>query len=826
MPDEPPTPAEARPARAPREYSRTLPLVLIILGWLFLFPDNPVTLLSASELAAQRLDSQHAALSVLNSTRWGNFSPVTPDPDDGQKNDGDENEELGPRFLNLTGFREADGMAWGDLPAFQERCLRTSRAAIPPAAGGRDRWALGDGDPVWQNVSGHLHGAWVRRDASERRRPADYNLTAVAPDIEWAGAGSPWARNVTGREGRLKVRMHDRAPADPEADANMARADITVEDVDGSGATWDMRLHGVHFRRHGALLLTTTSEKFDGIFALPHLSPSADFFEASRRVLNETVTRRLRDRARYLSFDARIPWTSDIHDVDVYSPSPHCEYVMYAQVHPPDRERLDLRSFDAQSDTMARVIADIERELKSPFGTPIRGVPDLQLSAVIYSPDCAFFLETKGPPDYPPDRGRRHLVGMKAEVFRSRLNACLLSYALVFAGQVALLKRQIRETSTPSTMGRVSFHTGAAMLMADALVMGVTAALMLSSESSLQALTLMFAAFASLLVGATFLYQVFEVQQQEWTRRREREAARGGSAQPSAPASNVASAPASTAPSRPESPPVIVPSDQDVDAEIQEVADAASAVPRGPGQETPPTFSAAMSRVALFNSCLFFLLVGSTTWYPRARALLLNIVVASYLSLWVPQIYRNAQRNCRRAFSRRFVVGQSLLRLVPIAYFYCVEDNVLFAATDRPAFLCLAGWVWVQLWMLTAQDVLGPRFGVPGGWFPPAWDYHPVLRLDALESGRLPLAVTPEVMPEVSKPGVKAVDCAICREVLELPILPAKGGEEKGGGVTAVLGSRGYMVTPCRHVFHSGCLEGWMVFRLQCPICREELPPL
>lgn len=823
MPDDPPTPPETRPARAPREYSRTLPLVLIILGWLFLFPDNPVTLLSASEIAAQRLDFQHAALSVLNSTRWGDFSPVAPDADapdgtdapDEQKDEGEE-EEVGPRFLNLTGFREADGMAWDDVGAFQERCLRTSRAAIPPV-GDHDRWALGDGEPVWKNVSGHLHGTWVRRDASVRRQATDYNLTAVAPDIEWAGAQSPWARNVTGWEGRLKVRMHDRAGADPDAEANMARAEITVEDADGSGATWDMRLHGVHFRRHGALLLTTTSEKFDGIFALPHLSPSPDFFESSRRVLNETITRRLRERARYLSFDARIPWTSDIHDVDVYSPSPHCEYVMYAQVHPPDRDRLDLRTFNPESDTMARVIADIERELKNPFGTPIRGVPDLQLSAVIYSPDCAFFLETKGPPDYPPMDGR-HLVGMKAEVFRSRLNACLLSYALVFAGQVALLKQQIRETSTPSTMGRVSFHTGAVMLMADALVMGVTAALMLSSESSLQALTLMFSAFASLLVGATFLYQVFDVQQQEWTRRREREAARGGSAEPSAPASS--------APSRPESPPVIVPSDQDIDAEIQEVADAASAVPRGAAQETPPTFSAAMSRVALFNSCLFFLLVGSTTWYPRARALLLNIVVGAYLSLWVPQIYRNAQRNCRRAFSRRFVVGQSLLRLVPVAYFYCVEDNVLFAKPDRPAFLCFAGWVWVQLWILTAQDVLGPRFGVPGGWFPPAWDYHPILRLDALESGRLPLALTPEVMPEVSKPGVKAVDCAICREVLELPILPAKGGEEKGGGVAAVLGSRGYMVTPCRHVFHSGCLEGWMVFRLQCPICREDLPPL
>ncbi|SPN98937.1 related to TUL1 RING-domain E3 ubiquitin ligase [Cephalotrichum gorgonifer] len=863
----PPTP---RPS--PREYSRTLPLVLIILGWLFFFPDNPVTLLSVSEVAANRLDAQHSALSVLNSTKWGDFTPVVPDGagdstgdhdgssvgDDGTNKEGGKEEEkegdgeqegeepAGPRFLNLTGFREGDGLAWDDLGSFRERCLATSRAAIPPTAEGDDRWLLGEGEPVWQNVSGHLHGTWARHDASVSRQAISYNLTAVAPDIDWTGARSPWARNVTGREGRMKVRLHDRAGPDGDGgdpgkfDANMARAEVTIEDADGSGSTWDMRLHGLHWRRHGALLLTTTSEKFDGIFALPHLSPGPEFFESGQKVLNDTITTKLKERARYLSFDARIPWTSDIQDVDIYSPSPHCEYIMYAQVYPPDREELDMRSFDPETDSMAGVISDIEQELKSPFGNPIRGVPELQLSAVIYSPDCAFFLETKGPPDYPSVDGR-HLVGMKAEIFRSRLNTCLLTYALIFAAQIYLLKQQIRETSTPSTMGRVSFYTGAMMLMADALVMGLMAALVLSSESSLQALTLMFCAFTSLLVGGTFLYQVFDVQQQEWIRRREREAARNPpqtqpQTRPQPSSGPPSSAPTSSTPSRPASPPIIIPSDQDIDAEIEEVTRGGGSA--GPSSaEAAPTFSSAISRVALLNSCLFFLLVASTAWYPPARSALVNVVVAFYLSLWAPQIYRNAQRNCRRAFSRRFVVGQSLLRLAPVAYFYCVEDNVAFVRPDRTAFLALAAWVWIQLWILTSQDVLGPRFGVPKGWVPPAWDYHPILRLDALESGALPLALTPEeadVAPSSAAgtaagttPGSKTVDCAICRENLELPILPARGAHDaKGDGVAAVLGSRGYMVTPCRHVFHTTCLEGWMVFRLQCPICREDLPPL
>jgi hypothetical protein len=40
------------------------------------------------------------------------------------------------------------------------------------------------------------------------------------------------------------------------------------------------------------------------------------------------------------------------------------------------------------------------------------------------------------------------------------------------------------------------------------------------------------------------------------------------------------------------------------------------------------------------------------------------------------------------------------------------------------------------------------------------------------------------------------------------------------------LSRRTYMVTPCRHIFHTACLESWMRLRLQCPICRDTIPPV
>lgn len=279
-------------------------------------------------------------------------------------------------------------------------------------------------------------------------------------------------------------------------------------------------------------------------------------------------------------------------------------------------------------------------------------------------------------------------------------------------------------------------------------------------------------------------------------------------------------------------------------------------------QGTP--FSSITGRFLLLGTFLVFVSVAAISWPARIRSWYCNLLAFVYFSLWVPQIYRNIVRNSRRAYSWRFMVGQSVLRAAPVAYFYLRHDNILFAKTDPLAFAVLAGWLWIQLWVLAFQDVLGPRYGIPKGWAPEAWDYHPVLREDNLEAGGLPIGLVGGAdndepgspiarrvsLSEGSKSTRKErdrdrgkdrkdgsggrahiheIDCAICRETLEVPVVPAGADPDAvgaGSSVAATLARRTYMVTPCRHIFHSACLEGWLRFRLQCPICREELPPL
>ncbi|KAM4056134.1 RING-H2 zinc finger domain-containing protein [Hirsutella rhossiliensis] len=842
--------------------------VLFLIWMLFPEADNQTQSLALSDLAAERLTQYSNALHVLNTTNWGDFAPPEAT---------DSDPDTTPRYLNLTGFREEDGFAWEDLARFRERGLRLSRHAVPAIAG-RQLWDVAQGEVVWANASGTLHGEWVRRPGSVPRGFDSYNLSRSVPSMDWVGDRVEWARNMTGETGRMMLRLegnktvttyddlaHGSVPLSGGVIRNV-KGTATIEDTTGSGLNWEMRLWGVHWPRQGVVVMATTSEKFEGIFGLPHLTPGGDFFRSSQMLLNQTLNRVVTKKHANVNLDQNMPWNSDI-DNPLYTatPSPHCEFVMYAQTDP-----------------VEDVIRAIESELQNPEGAPIRSVPRLKMSAVIYSPDCAFFLETKGPPDFPLGEAD-HLVGMKTEVHTHQVKTWMLIYALVVLAQVRLLKNQMQESFTPSTMGRVSFWTISAMAIVDGMTFTAAATWVSSAAATfLPTLALMFASFLSMTIGGSFLAKIHEVQLPESRGRRDPGTGSGRDASPPSSSSTpglVTPGPLTPGPltppltaSRSNSQPVIVPSDQDIDAEIaSNAASGASAVPRPPVSSSSsssnnnppaprqsPTFQAMVGRFILFSLCVSFLAISSSTWYPRARSAFLNLCTFAYLSLWLPQIYRNTARNCRRALRWQFVVGQSVLRLLPVAYFWAKDDNFLYARTDRPAFVVLCAWVWVQVLVLAAQEVVGPRFGVPPGWTPDAWDYHPVLREDTVEAGGLPIglvaaadddgagsrlasrrtshasAASGEKRGSVgsgvgiggasgASGSVRAIDCAICREVLEVPVLTAR---DEDASVASVFARRLYMVTPCRHIFHTTCLEGWMRFRLQCPICREELPPI
>lgn len=149
-------------------------------------------------------------------------------------------------------------------------------------------------------------------------------------------------------------------------------------------------------------------------------------------------------------------------------------------------------------------------------------------------------------------------------------------------------------------------------------------------------------------------------------------------------------------------------------------------------------------------------------------------------SFWIPQIYCNFVRDCRKSLSPLYVIGTSICRLMLPLYFFGCPYNLFAFEPDLTFCLVLVSWVSFQVGLLLCQHYFGPRFFIPKFLLPKKHDYYRTVNLEDPQQNV----------------------CVICM-----------------GPV-----SEKYMVTPCNHVFHEYCLKRWMDEKLTCPVCRTELP--
>ena len=771
------------------------------------------------------------------------------------------------KWINQTGLRKEDGYAWGLLPRVQERAREqvwtvsgaqglslldrntekiTTEVDLdsevddgPRGSNSSSAAGMRSGLPLYQNITGLIKGQWVRSKVADGYSPPNLNLTTTSPHLKYSPGD--FNRNITGKSGNLRIKLDERKSevVSENGSVRQVRADMTIKDDKSSGDGWEMTLHGVHYPEIGAVLLSTTSERFAGIFALPQFVLSKHTFSLARTLLNKTLTDTIARQESSISTRSSYPWSSSsTMPFDVPFPKPHCEYLVYLQQHPLN---INITTLEL-----------IEEEFRYPSGAPSPQAPEMSMSAVIFSPDCGFVLESKGTPDYTQQQGD-HLKGPKLESYQRTAKHFVLLYTLIECAQLAFLKRQMSDASTPSTRSRISFYTIAMMALGDGFVfMTFLVTGMFVDGAFLSLVSTAFLAFLCVgFFGMKFMMDVWTVQAPEREERRHQNASRNTvvtetpSAEPALTvegnASETNTLPLPVTARRPVdigATAIILPPDQDLDA--AEADDNAAAQPTA-----QPTAGSTRREMGNLYSRFFLLLLGimflslhATSWPTTLRSAYCNVIAFVYLSFWTPQIYRNIMRNCRKAFRWEFVIGQSFLRLSPFVYFYTVPNNILYVETDRNAAYVLVGWVWIQVWALVSQEILGPRTFIPHGWAPPAYDYHPILREDDEESGAsMPIGFT-QATPssplsattpgESKEKGNRIFDCAICMQNIEVPIVPF--GQEVGGAsaalATKMFSRRAYMVTPCRHIFHSTCLEGWMRYRLQCPICRDNLPPL
>ncbi|KAH9866191.1 hypothetical protein J1614_008756 [Plenodomus biglobosus] len=823
--------------RDPRSF-----LFFIILLLLINSPEPQQPTFNIRARFKELVEREYEHLDILNRTRYGDF--------DAKKN----------RWLNVTGLRDEDGFAWELLDPVRQRAKQQSERWLG------ERWkdALdgsleeqNDEIPIYKNLSGYVQGEWTRSPLSRIRHPTDMGNSSVVPSDPF-GHLIEYDRNLTGSGGPLRLHiteLEDKMRRNENKTMSEISAKVVIGDDDSFGGNWwEFIAHGVHFTKSGTVVLTTTSDRYAGIFALPHLQMSQHHYSTSQEFLNWTIHETIK-RQENRVFPLWNPWTSSAEGSnEAVFQGHHCEFVLYLQ-EIPSQYKVDMDW--------------LEHEMRYPTGAPVPQHAPFSMSMVGFSPDCGFVIESKGPPDFPPSEAT-HLSGSKTEDFNERARHSIIAFSVGLAFQINFLIKQMKETATPSMRSRVSFYTIATMALGDGFTFLILVFMYLFLGSSQLALySIAFMALFSVLTHLRFLMDIWSVQAAERARLDRQAASAAVSATPApspapatpaitttapspAPASAAQGLPMPATARRPPTPIIIAP-DQDDPLEDDTPAPTANTTTTATTANANPRaeLGALYSRFCLLLILLFFVTIQFATARSTYRTLYFNILSFVYLSFWLPQIYRNVMRNCRKALRWDYVIGTSLVRIAPISYFYLKEDNVLFARTDWRGFAVLMGWMWIQVVVLGSQEVLGARWFVRSGWAPEAWDYHPILREDA-EGGMMPLNIAIPTSPDASSSSSsttttkspetkdkrthkKVFDCSICAQDIEVPVIPAGTGTGAGteevsvagmGGTSMILQRRMYMVTPCRHVFHTPCLEGWLKYRLLCPNCRESLPPL
>jgi hypothetical protein len=155
-------------------------------------------------------------------------------------------------------------------------------------------------------------------------------------------------------------------------------------------------------------------------------------------------------------------------------------------------------------------------------------------------------------------------------------------------------------------------------------------------------------------------------------------------------------------------------------------------------------------------------------------------------SFWVPQIVTNVIKDTRKPLHPQYILGMTVTRLAIPLYIFGCPSNFMRIEPDKKWCIAVTAFMGIQAAVLLLQHYLGSRCFIPRQILPEKYCYHR------------------KVEDSTNQP----IDCVICMTTIDLTQRTSE-----------------YMVAPCEHIFHSGCLQRWMDIKMECPTCRRSLPP-
>lgn len=223
------------------------------------------------------------------------------------------------------------------------------------------------------------------------------------------------------------------------------RGNLALQSNASGGESVEFKVDGLHFVRHGSIYLS----------AIPQESEEAsDVRDVLSMVPQDTETRNLTATALQKALDKRVDQLKKYisagpydENIEVSATSRHnCSLHFYGRLSP------------AGPVELTSALETLEQELSAPTGISTIDAPRLELSSLIYSPDCDFLLDAS------------HAAGLSTDRFWDKAVRYAAILALVYLIQARLLVQQMEVTRTPSALAKVSWETFAILSVLDGYV--------------------------------------------------------------------------------------------------------------------------------------------------------------------------------------------------------------------------------------------------------------------------------------------------------------------------------------------------------------------
>jgi len=580
-----------------------------------------------------------------------------------------------PRDLNITGANVT-------VPEY----VRREVESLSPKP-------VEEGFAYFSNVTGVVRGKW-HRIPEPNKNPFlppelppenEERFTRVIPAPREFG-NTTYHDTIVGNSGKFTLDLSETKQNDT---IQFVEGTLTINKGNGDHM-YNTKLQGVHFPRNGeVVLVSTTARKFEGLTLLPFLASNNATFASVKDLVYSQLLK---------SMDKHSSYQSSEEDEMAYRPL-QCDVVVFLSVLP---------LFGISPSALSLY----ESEMRFPTGQTIVHPPSMELSGVIYSPDCGTALSW------------RDEKAIKVEKFWHAGRTIGLIAGCIAGVQVWWVLKEMAERGSPSSVSKVSFWTVAMQALMSGYLCGiylVTAILLENIAVPLLATTFM--AFVLMIYELRFLGLIFRVQRPERPVNRTAmpiarilPIRRGDGTPQNTPATTALN---TSAPNTPATATVLpTPEDSPSPSPTTAEAPAPTAAPAAPQQTFEEQFEPDTRSEYFIITKYFYVSVLSlfilTSWLSSYR-ILTHLLLLALHSFWVPQVYRNVMRGVRKALGWRYVFGMTISRglmAVWLIWYQRGDWVFLWESEDSDTIWgwILLGWLWFQVAVLIAQEIFGPRF--------------------------------------------------------------------------------------------------------------------